>query len=86
MKNNGFQKIAQRLSIPPEVKSYVFQRDDYQCQSCGKTKQEAILEIDHIIPIAKGGFNDMSNLQTLCRTCNKQKKHHFDQRFRRRFS
>ncbi|WP_437174282.1 HNH endonuclease [Crocosphaera sp.] len=28
----------------------------------------------------------MSNLQTLCQTCNQQKKHHFDSRFRRRFT
>jgi len=74
-----------RINIPPEVRHYVFQRNNYQCQSCGKTKQETALEIDHIIPIANGGSNDMSKLQTLCHTCNKRKKHHFDQRFRRHF-
>jgi 5-methylcytosine-specific restriction enzyme A len=75
-----------RISIPLEVKKYVFERDKYQCQSCGKTHLEIELTIDHIIPLAKGGSNDISNLQSLCRTCNQQKKHHFDPRFRRRFS
>ncbi len=74
-----------RIHIPLEVRKYVEARSRYQCQSCGKTKLETQLTIDHIIPLAKGGSNDISNLQTLCHTCNQQKKHHFDPRFRRHF-
>lgn len=74
-----------RINIPKSVRKYVFQRDKYQCQSCGKSDREAKLNIDHIIPLATGGSNDISNLQTLCRTCNQKKKHHFDPRFDRRF-
>ncbi len=76
-------KKTPRISIPKSVRDYVFQRDNYQCQSCGKKQQ---LNIDHIIPLAKGGSNDISNLQTLCQTCNQQKKHHLDPRFRRHFT
>lgn len=75
-----------RIKIPLAVRKYVFERDRYHCQSCGKTTTETELTIDHIIPLATGGSNDMSNLQTLCRCCNKKKKHHFDERFRRHFS
>ncbi len=75
-----------RIPIPPEVRKYVFNRDKYQCQSCGQTSLETNLTIDHIIPLALGGKNDISNLQTLCFACNQQKKHHLDPRFRRRFS
>jgi 5-methylcytosine-specific restriction protein A len=75
-----------RIPIPPEVRKYVFNRDKYQCQSCGQTNLETNLTIDHIIPLALGGQNDISNLQTLCFSCNQQKKHHLDPRFRRRFS
>jgi 5-methylcytosine-specific restriction endonuclease McrA len=74
-----------RITIPQSVKNYVFQRDNYQCQSCGKTNQETQLNIDHIIPLAKGGSNDISNLQTLCQQCNQKKQHHFDIRFQRHF-
>ncbi|WP_414552029.1 HNH endonuclease [Anabaena sp. CCY 0017] len=74
-----------RIPIPPSVRKYVFERDKYQCQSCGKTKLETNLTIDHIIPLARGGQNDMSNLHTLCFTCNQQKTDKIDPRFRRHF-
>ncbi len=75
-----------RIKIPLEVRKYVFERCRYHCQSCGKTTTETELTIDHIIPLAKGGSNDMSNLQALCRHCNQKKKHHFNPRFHRHFS
>lgn len=74
-----------RIRIPPEVRKYVFERDRYQCKSCGKTNLETNLTIDHIIPLARGGQNDISNLQTLCTACNQRKKHYLDPRFRRHF-
>ncbi|MDB9372941.1 HNH endonuclease [Nodularia sphaerocarpa] len=74
-----------RIPIPPSVRKYVFERDKYQCQSCGKTKLETNLTIDHIIPLARGGQNDLSNLHTLCFICNRQKTDNLDPRFRRHF-
>lgn len=74
-----------RIPIPIEVRKYVYQRDNYQCQSCGKPEKLAQLSIDHIIPLALGGSNDISNLQTLCLSCNRHKKDHLDPRFRRYF-
>ncbi|BCL39052.1 HNH endonuclease [Nostoc sp. MS1] len=78
-------KKTARISIPPEVRQYIFQRDKFQCQSCGKTGLETDLTIDHIIPLARGGKNDMSNLHTLCFSCNRRKSDKLDSRFRRHF-
>jgi 5-methylcytosine-specific restriction enzyme A len=75
-----------RIPIPPEVRKYVFERDRYQCQSCGKTEEQAKLNIDHIIALAAGGSNDLSNLQTLCAPCNLRKSDKPDARFQRRYS
>jgi 5-methylcytosine-specific restriction enzyme A len=74
-----------RIPIPPEVRKYVFERDLHHCQSCGKTATEANLNVDHIIPLARGGKNDLSNLQTLCSTCNQRKRDRLDPRFKRYF-
>jgi len=74
-----------RIYIPPAVRKYVFERDFYRCQSCGKNNLETNLAVDHIIPLARGGKNDISNLQTLCFSCNQQKSDRLDPRFRRHF-
>ena len=40
------------------------------CASCGTRER---IELDHIIPIARGGRHSIGNLQPLCRTCNASK-------------
>ena len=69
--NDLQDKIEQCVSIMPGLRWQVFQRDDWRCVSCGKTVDEgARLEVDHIIPRSKGGKDELSNFQTLCRECN----------------
>lgn len=46
----------------------VGRRDGFFCASCGHAGND--LQIDHIEPVAKGGTNDLSNLQLLCPPCN----------------
>lgn len=75
-------KPTPRIRLNASVRQYVFQRDRHRCQSCGQTTN---LQIDHIIPLARGGSNDISNLQTLCATCNQRKRDRLDPRFRRRY-
>ncbi len=59
--------------IPNELRRAVFERDNYTCQYCGCSGNEADLEIEHIIPISKGGNDDIRNLATACKTCNRTK-------------
>ena len=40
------------------------------CLCCG---EQGKLSIDHVVPLSKGGRNDISNLQPLCLTCNTRK-------------
>ena len=62
-----------RENISYELRQAVFERDNYTCQYCGRSYEEADLEIEHIIPISKGGNNDIRNLATACRACNRAK-------------
>lgn len=45
---------------------------DKKCAACGTTKE---LEIDHITPRVMRGTDHPNNLQTLCRSCNRKKRH-----------
>lgn len=59
-----------RQTITPEMRRYIYARDDYACRYCATGEN---LTIDHIHPIAHGGTDAISNLQTLCRSCNCRK-------------
>lgn len=62
-----------RKPIPKSVRFEVFKRDKFSCQYCGRSAPDVILEIDHIVPVSKGGGNDLMNLVTSCRDCNRGK-------------
>lgn len=45
----------------------------YCCLCCGKQEPEIKLHSDHVVPLSRGGRNDIANLQPLCRICNSKK-------------
>ena len=59
--------------ILASIRVSVLNRDNYKCVFCGRSSKQVSLEVDHIIPFAKGGSNDIDNLQTLCFDCNRGK-------------
>ena len=63
-------KPTKRKPIPKSLRDAVFKRDNYCCVKCGSTKN---LEIDHDESLANGGTDNIDNLQTLCRDCNRRK-------------
>lgn len=57
-----------RQPINPEHRELVL--DAGICAHCGTSES---LSVDHVIPISRGGTNDLENLQCLCRPCNSRK-------------
>ncbi len=73
-----FRKTAegQRALMTTSLRKYIKERDNYTCKCCGlsvKEEPNLLLEIDHIIPVSKGGLTTEENLQTLCWRCNRSK-------------
>lgn len=63
-----------RTNIPRGLRHEVFKRDNYTCREWGAKKSDgATLHVDHIIPVSKGGTDELDNLQTLCSDCNLNK-------------
>lgn len=48
-------------------------RDGFRCTYCGVTAGEARLVVDHVVPRAAGGTDEMANLATACDECNSGK-------------
>ncbi|GAC1437023.1 MAG: hypothetical protein NVSMB51_09710 [Solirubrobacteraceae bacterium] len=59
-----------RTAIALETKRAVWERCGGRCAECGG---DALLEFDHVIPLAMGGSSTEHNLQLLCAECNRVK-------------
>lgn len=71
--------VLKRVAFPVWVQRAVFFRDRGLCVLCHRDLS-GVLNIwseenfDHIVPLASGGLNDVSNIQLLCRPCNSLKR------------
>ena len=68
--------------IPGTIRYEVLKRAKYRCELCGVSGEEKALEVDHILPRNNGGSDDLSNLQSLCYSCNATKRDRDDTDFR----
>ena len=67
---------GQRALMTKALREFIKERDEHQCQECGISAlntENLLLEIDHIMPLSKGGITAEDNLQTLCWKCNRSK-------------
>jgi hypothetical protein len=67
---------GQRALMTSKLREQIKLRDNYTCRLCSISthiEKNLLLEIDHIMPLSKGGVTSESNLQTLCWRCNRSK-------------
>lgn len=66
----------QRNLMTKKLREFIKSRDNYTCCQCGNSihkEPNLLLEIDHVVPVTKGGYTIEDNLQTLCWKCNRAK-------------
>lgn len=67
---------GQRAIMTGRLREQIKSRDHYSCLQCGvsvSVEPHLLLEVDHIMPVSKGGLSTPDNLQTLCWRCNRTK-------------
>lgn len=62
------------MSLSKKTRFDVFKRDGFTCAYCGRKPPAVTLEVDHIIPRAEGGGDEIENLVTSCFDCNRGKR------------
>lgn len=69
----GFKKATSR-EVSTYLRQIVFERDNWECQKCGKTGKEVALHCHHIKGYAQNKIlaNDVDNCITLCKGCHKE--------------
>lgn len=60
-----------RMNGYHEHRDFIMRRDGYRCVYCGARHE--YLEVDHVIPRIQGGTDNIANLVTACRPCNRSK-------------
>lgn len=77
--NGDVTESVERQVIPRPIRTKVYERDGHACVYCGRGEGEHApteaasdgeLSVDHVIPVTRGGSNEISNLVTACVPCN----------------
>lgn len=67
---------GQRALMTSRLRNSIKARDNHTCRYCSVSlvaEPHLLLEVDHIIPVSRGGLSTPENLQTLCWKCNRSK-------------
>ena len=55
------------------MRTEIYLRDNFTCQFCQISPTKNELTIDHLIPLALGGLDEVTNYVTCCLSCNRRK-------------
>jgi hypothetical protein len=67
---------GQRALMTSNLRNWIKARDNHTCRYCSVSlaaEPHLLLEVDHVVPVSKGGLSTPDNLQTLCWRCNRTK-------------
>ena len=59
-----------RKQFSPTERTKIYNKGKGRCAICGKFIPYDSFTVDHIVPLAKGGTNEIDNLQVACGVCN----------------
>ena len=63
---------TKRKHFTPLDSKQVAARQQFRCAICNRLFDDQLWDLDHIVPLFRGGTNDLSNIRALCRACHMQ--------------
>lgn len=65
-----FNRSKGRVKFPKEVRKLIYNTAKGRCVLCGRKITYDKMTLDHIVPLAMNGEDDVRNLQCTCEACN----------------
>ncbi|MCI8378638.1 MAG: HNH endonuclease [Lachnospiraceae bacterium] len=65
--------MTEHRVVEPHIKQAIHRKQNKRCAYCGQHRNIKYMTVDHIIPLSKGGTDDINNLQCTCKLCNRLK-------------
>ena len=70
---DGIVVVRKRSQHGKEIRKYIYDKANGCCELCGRKVLLPEMTIDHVVPLAMGGRDEIENMQCVCRMCNQLK-------------
>ena len=70
---NGMLIVKNRSNHGSQTRQYIYDKAEGRCELCGRKIPLPEMTIDHVVPLAMGGRDEIANLQCACQICNRVK-------------
>ena len=67
------EMVGSKLSLSRSKRFNILRKCNFSCYYCGRRAPAITLEVDHVIPISRGGTDEETNLIAACWDCNRGK-------------
>lgn len=65
--------MSKHKTIPKKQRLAVYEKCNHRCAYCGRKLDYKDMQVDHAVPLKKGGVDEISNYMPSCRSCNHYK-------------
>lgn len=69
----GGKEMSGRRRLTQDQRKIIFDKMEGHCAYCGCEISLQTMQVDHVVPLRKGGSDVLANMLPACRSCNHYK-------------